>query len=709
MQIRKLVLDNVCQHERLELEFSPGVTGVIGPQASGKSNIIKAAQFAITGDWPGHGNKAAKVRWGQKAGSVTLWFDVNGREGKVMRCLHTSRCSLDFDGQSWRSAADVEKQLAAILGASARVLGSYVFIHQDEVNRVLFERPTERAKLFNVLFGTSNCEKLREDLGKELQTWVPVSLSADQATIDARLAEAEKELAAANKALAESQPVLAEDLTAAQRELVTAEAHHKAYTDPSTGYDATLKFIQQTDARLATLKATDTRLAAAAGESETQLQALTEKIGRLQNVSEHNQRAITNNTRRASLLSRIQDLKSSLTGLVKPAEVPDQDAKFVEIERLLAPAEEELRKAREFVQGFTAGECLSCHTTKIIDRQGQEVDIAATAAAHRAKLEKSGPQVAMMRQAVTNYREQRQAYLRAAESYQRMVDNAAQQIADAEKLLEACPEMTLLDSSALDAAAAERVKAQGNYSRSKAELEEARREAATLAAQRNNATENSKRLIALLPLADLQKLRTAAYALQERHQQRATFEAKVMVLQGSVNELKARREAIISMSAKAVAVEKYRELCSQAQGVLHRDNYPATVARQHFRMINAGWNPILQLMDVRYGVQIADDASIKVRFPEQETVIEDLSGGEKCCASVSFQLQVNRQFARDVGFLCLDEPTYGLDAEHLDRMLDLLQHVQQYADSAGMQILIVTHEQRLKDGFKKVIELQKVL
>jgi DNA repair exonuclease SbcCD ATPase subunit len=129
------------------------------------------------------------------------------------------------------------------------------------------------------------------------------------------------------------------------------------------------------------------------------------------------------------------------------------------------------------------------------------------------------------------------------------------------------------------------------------------------------------------------------------------------------------------------------------------------LAKRYFKSLNKNWNELLSTLDVRFSVQIGDDTSIRVTFPDGEAPIEDLSGGERCCAALAFIMAVNRQFASSAGFLILDEPTYGLDADHRDKLLDLLKSARTYTDSSGLQLMMITHEDGLRGGFNNLIDL----
>src|SRR5206468_10560580 len=49
MQLLRLRLVNFRQHDDTELEFGPGITGIIGPNGSGKTTILEAIAWALYG------------------------------------------------------------------------------------------------------------------------------------------------------------------------------------------------------------------------------------------------------------------------------------------------------------------------------------------------------------------------------------------------------------------------------------------------------------------------------------------------------------------------------------------------------------------------------------------------------------------------------------------------------------------------------------
>ena len=49
LTFRRLRATSFCQHKNLDVEFSPGVVGIIGRNGSGKSNLVKGLFRALTG------------------------------------------------------------------------------------------------------------------------------------------------------------------------------------------------------------------------------------------------------------------------------------------------------------------------------------------------------------------------------------------------------------------------------------------------------------------------------------------------------------------------------------------------------------------------------------------------------------------------------------------------------------------------------------
>ena len=75
MELRRLHLVNFRQHADTELEFGPGITGIIGPNGSGKTTILEAIAWAIYGLQAVRGDKDSIRRLGAK-GRATVEVEL---------------------------------------------------------------------------------------------------------------------------------------------------------------------------------------------------------------------------------------------------------------------------------------------------------------------------------------------------------------------------------------------------------------------------------------------------------------------------------------------------------------------------------------------------------------------------------------------------------------------------------------------------------
>ena len=75
----ELRLYNVCQHGEATLKFQPGITGIVGPNGHGKSNLVDTALFfAITGKTNDRYDKGKLLKWGTTGGRTEFDFEHDG-------------------------------------------------------------------------------------------------------------------------------------------------------------------------------------------------------------------------------------------------------------------------------------------------------------------------------------------------------------------------------------------------------------------------------------------------------------------------------------------------------------------------------------------------------------------------------------------------------------------------------------------------------
>ncbi len=225
MELHRLRLVNFRQHADTELEFGAGITGIIGPNGSGKTTILEAIAWALYGAQAARGDKDSIRRIGAKGRTgveVELEFRLGAHEYRVTRSLSTA--ALHQDGRLVaNSLKTVTDKLAQALGMTHQEFFSTYFTGQKELKVMAALGKTERAAFLSQVLGyerlrlaQERVREVRNTLAAELRGLEsalpdPQALAAQRRSAEARLAAARNAAGAAEAARAAAQRLLARE------------------------------------------------------------------------------------------------------------------------------------------------------------------------------------------------------------------------------------------------------------------------------------------------------------------------------------------------------------------------------------------------------------------------------------------------------------------------------------------------------------------
>ena len=710
LQLKEIALQNFCQHRDRVVAFDPGITGILGGNGRGKSNVIKAIKFAAVGESGNVGNKTDDLNWQaaqeEKPGFVQWTFEQDGVEGVLKRFINTSRATLRFGKTKCNSAGATNSEILKIMGITRRTLEDIVFVMQGEIERILFERPSDRAKKFQGLFGTEHAEKIREILQREL-----AHVSTDP--VDERIEELQRHL---KDDVDPQLRVLNDEKTGLEDVLRTIDENavrRILELDKNAGVAEARRKQLQVEAAAASTATIDMR--GRVQITEQSMSGLSEAVhamaagivtkrAKLQNLKSAKQAFDT----RQSLLADEQEAQAVVNTAdpVAPAVTMEQvDAGFKNV----ATAQLEVDRMETFIRAFEGAEgtpiCPTCQQPV-----HNPVDMVAR---YRAELPVKQQTISETVALLSQARGECRAHQIQLNRIQAKREEAAKSLTNIRKHLEQLGEAPLVDEAAANQLTRDIEEHDGMQSELQSLTEE-------LASLREGVARNEARAEELdSQIAELdtqlagrpstQDVADADQALHQCEQDRlrvAEIDGQLKQLQVDRARTLAELEGLEEQAGSLKAKRTYRELCDRARTVLHRDHLPQLVTSAYLNALNAKLDEYLRTFGVDFSCYIKDDLSVACYFPGVgEQPAGRLSGGQKVMLGIAFRFAVYNLFASDMGFMVLDEPTNMLDQDHVGHVLEVLAEVGRYAHNIGMQLVVITHEERLLGAFDRVVRL----
>ena len=702
MMISRLRLKAFCQHAERDDEFGPGVIGICAPNGHGKSNLKAAMRRAFTGSSNNEGSNLDDLMWGAAGGSIMLDFVVGTVTGVIKRDLKTARCSMKFGDVEAKSATDIATALDSILGMPVKMLSDVVFVDQGSIEGMLFQTPAERAKSFQVLFGTEKAERVHTLLGQELASIVVQSKAELIAQIQSQLEQNVN--VPLRTALVDRESTLVSVLTDAARSMCRMTV-------------SAFESYEKCQPLLASLHAEKSKAEFTLNESERQMQSL-EKMklnldatyaGISESAEQAQARLITAEANHRFYEQRTEARETIATGIAvlalpRPVD-PDPENNLAVLEKDLSLFAGTLDASRKLVGSMrgSQGVCPTCL---------QPVS-EAHVTRHRQVVEEMIPIVADYQCKIEALRSAKNIFIRDVALWDSRRKAAQERMTAAEKLLattsmiDTDPMLSTKDDQELVDVFRElnaaRDKNRFSIQAVAGNIEGRIAAVKALASRIDETLAVMGKAIGLADYAGAQKFLEMDAAATLRV---ANLDGLIKNLETQKEQLEKQLAAYQEAECNLEPLRRWKSLLERARLVVHHEQLPCVVARSYLKSINTKLAYYMQLFEVPFVLRIQDDLSINCTFAGGNACPAGrLSGGQKVMAGIAFHFAIHDIFANNLGMMILDEPTVFLDEDHVDCVFNLLERVKSYSRSAGLQLIVITHEMKLAGVFDRVIQL----
>lgn len=706
MQLLRLEVKNWCQHKYRVCSFTRGLVAIVGKIGSGKSNLLGAICWLLTGENPNAGVKADNVS--QLAGEdevsyASLEFEHAGHVVVVTRHLlpEKEQATLLVDGEeAARGDKAVTAYIEKLLGIDSKFISRFVIVAQNEIFAFIEEGATEVDKFFQKLFGTAVAEKCQDVIGKHLNKLVIPEVIETSNQLCTRLDELNTQLNALDAEIAKL-PSLESFLAIQQEQQKTIQAWEKRS-----------KLVADLDSVEKNLEIQTTQLAEVEQEVaqyDDDLAALRSALGGDQNAHANAKVALGHWANYKHLAAakeksqnRINEIATLRAALVVPP-APAADEIDIAVKAEMATVAE-LARLEKFVNTFSAAgvaECPTCHTPA--------TDLKAAVVKAKRSVEELTAQRKRQNEAV-------QAAYAAKQAYDSWAKQDAQLAAEEKQLQESMTLFSTVQMPALSEEESAKIVADyENFQKAEAGIltlsQQAKEKKAALTGSSAATKEQRENLLSQISdikvtQAEAHMATTVLNTLSQQCVTRQNLEKQHTEIKFACDSVNQQYLAAKENEQKAEKLREWVNVANSAKDALKAA--PRIVASRNLKRLESAINELLQVFGVDFLVRAASDDSptfVAEFFDGRKQPAKRLSYGQKTVLALAFRVAVNALFAEEIGLLALDEPTAYLDQQRIKALAPVLEKLRELSTARGLQCLLVTHETSLSHLFESAVEL----
>jgi DNA repair exonuclease SbcCD ATPase subunit len=683
MQLTNLVLKNFRTHKNATFDFAEGVTAIIGGNGTGKSSIVEAIIFLLTGE--GYGKtKAEMLTVGQTSGWVIGRLNIDGKEAVLERHIDTAKVNFTYDGKTYKKSGEVNEIWDQLFQIDKNIVQNVIVSNQGEIALLFNGDNATKEKLFQKIFMVPNTTKVRDiiwnnyikDAPPEYPVKDVVQITSDIQCLEKLVELSTIELNELPKTYDAEYAALVTRQAFLRSVEQSADEHLKLTTDMTTASDN----LAKVDADIETLK--------------SKMQLI--NIQDYRDCLAAQRAAYSFHASKQQLLVKKQELRRPL---MQP-ELSDIDIKL--LQQSVANLEADLKVKREAVaelnrkiqeyekSGLGTGVCPTCGTN--VDNV---VKLIEHLDAERAAIIKAGQEEKSTLQRTKGFLEKNLEVAERWESYTKELD-AIENALSAYKDVNFDQEAYDLCESVVNKYAGWETKLTG--------LDQERARAAAVV--------NDKQL-ALAALVKYDKdpveFRTEQIVTQEKLTKlnNAREDAKKLEIEIAANEreIKTLKQDLADNNTYVEKNNKRKEYVSVLKNVydlFHTGKFPRALIQTYSSTVTEYMNEVLASFDFPYTAKVNETFGIDI-FNEEGLQLPAISGGQQVMVGFSLRLALHNMFVGAFPFMIVDEGSYGLNNDNAKKYFEIIKTLGK--SSKFKQVIVIDHHSELEEYVDNTINL----
>lgn len=735
--LQRLKLKNFKKHTDTDVEFKPGLNGIIGPNYRGKTTILYGILYALGGA-TAVPSKNLQTNGTNTGFGVEMWFELHGTDYRVLRTkskaeLHRHLNVLNEDGTAEEMIAngttEVNRQIAELLGMNIKRFRELKWARQGRTEAILTLGATQLFNIVSDLTGVnevnSAIEKL-DDMRKKSRGALEVLPIRDLPHLEAKKNTAVAEAFAAEAAFVKvtAQVVKTKELvTVAEENVTTLEATMAHYVETNRAFNS----WKEKETELST-KVTETALVLKAakkvvvdGDLEIKVPAWSDRADEL-NIASGALRTLRKSLPEvqekadkaaAALLIQVNTAKALGEKEVKvPKGTPNVEALLSTRAECTSRIEELGRTVTALNQSLTGAVCPECERPFDND----EHDYEAWATGQKSKIDEAEKEIAYNNDTVLPKINEQLAQRRAVDKHDVELSDCnvkmtqakvahEEAVAALDKLQTEIAGMMTAEAIAAELAEVNEKFRAGNDALNALKTAEKRaldayNDHVEFQAKEKPATPPKKVPIRIEEVAQaklsLTAVKTQLTGLQEAQMEATRVSSAARNAESNAIEL---LETATADNEKLVAIENRLNVANTLDKYLreNRDSFTSSVWSQFMAQAS-------MFASTCTGGAIEeidrDEETGQFRFKENDEwlPIDDASGCQQAVMGMAVQEALSDAAKCPLDILLADEISGSMDATHSAAIMTLLA-------SSGKQVITVSHEEIDNSFFNHVISL----